>query len=372
MIRITTFLLAAALAACIGAAHGAEPAPAAPDPGAGTARNAGQDAEFARARAELARAAARMAELARERAGADGLAARYQADAATRPVLGVLLAPDDGPGAYVSGVTPAGAAAQAGLRSGDHLLSINGTPIMGSSGGLRVDNARKLVGALEAGTPATIGYQRDGREHSVEVTPVARSRVMVLDGRTLAELAGDISVETLADGSLRMTADSINIDDGEITREITRTLETAGFDNCPGEGCRAPLLMSALRWSGLNLASVDPRLGRYFGTDRGVLVLSSGGLDGLEPGDVILEVDGATVADPRDVMSALRDRPEDARVAIAYLRDRSRATAEVAVPKMRSLRIPAPPAPPTPPEPPAKPANAAPQPPKPPRPPVPA
>ena len=64
--------------------------------------------------------------------------------------------------------------------------------------------------------------------------------------------------------------------------------------------------------------------------------------------------------------------PQDARVAIAYLRDRSRTTTEVAVPKMRSLRIPAPPAPPTPPEPPAKPANAAPQPPRPPRPPVPA
>lgn len=365
MIRIPTLLLAAALAAGIGTAHAADAVPAPPQAGA----DAERDAEFARARADLARAAARMAEVAREHAGSGALAARYAAEAAmARPVLGVVLAPDDGPGAYVTGITPGGAAARAGLRSGDRLLSINGTPIMGSNGELRVDNARKLVGALEAGVPATIGYQRAGREHTVEATPVARSRVMVLDGGTLAELFGDIDIETLDDGSLRMTADSINLDEGGIAREITRTLDAAGLGNCPGEGCRAPMLMSALRWSGLNLASVDPRLGRYFGTDRGVLVLSSGGLEGLEPGDVILEVDGTAVADPRDVMSALRDRPEGARVGITFLRDRSRATAEVAVPKMRSLRIPAPPAPPAAP---AKP-GAAPQPPKPPRPPVPA
>src|SRR5690606_2177252 len=213
-------------------------------------------------------------------------------------------------------------------------------------------------------------YQRDGREHSVEVTPGKRTAMMAFDRGQLAGMIGDFQ-GVMPDGeSLRAITESISIDDGRITREITRALDAAGFDNCPGEGCRAPLLMSALRWSGLNLASVDTRLGRYFGTDRGVLVLSSGGLEGLEPGDVILEVDGAAVADPRDVMSALRDRPEGAPVAIAYLRDRSRATTEVAVPKGRSLRIPAPPPPPARPGAPAKPAAAPP--PEPPRPPVPA
>lgn len=371
MIRIPTLLLTAALVAATGAAHAADTTPAPPRSGAAAERDAGSDAEFARARADLARAAARMAEVAREHAGAGALAARQAAEAMARPVLGVLLAPDDGPGAYVSGVTPGGPAAEAGLRSGDRLLSINGTPIMGSSGELRVENTRKLVGALDAGTAATIGYQRDGREHSVEVAPRARTAMMVFDRDDLAGMIGDFDLAPLDAESLRTITESVRIDDGRITREITRALDAAGFENCPGEGCRAPMLMSALRWSGLNLASVDARLGRYFGTDRGVLVLSSGGLEGLEPGDVILEVDGTAVADPRDVMSALRDRPEGAPVAIAYLRDRSRATTEVAVPKVRSLRIPAPPPPPARPGAPAKPA-AAPPPPEPPRPPVPA
>ncbi len=79
---------------------------------------------------------------------------------------------------------------------------------------------------------------------------------------------------------------------------------------------------------------------------------------------MILEVDGTAVADPRDVMAALRDQPADARVTVAYLRDRSRTTGEVTVPEQRRLRLPAPPAPPAVPEPP-------PHAPKPPRPPLP-
>src|SRR3546814_7211570 len=56
---------------------------------------------------------------------------------------------------------------------------------------------------------------------------------------------------------------------------------------CKGKDCGTPALMSAFRWNGLNLATVDKQLGRYFGTDHGVLVLSNGELAGLHAGDVI-------------------------------------------------------------------------------------
>lgn len=354
MIRTPTLALSLALAACIGAAH------ATPAPQANPAPRAQEDADFARARADLARAAARMAELARERAGSRALNSAYAA-AAARPVLGVVLTADGGPGAHVTGVTPGSAAAEAGLRSGDRLLSINDSPIPGSTGELRVRNARTLVRALEAGKPATISYRRGDSEHVAEVTPTMRSRLMAFDRAELAELLDDTRLAALRDGSLQAITDSVRVDGDEIKREITRALDAAGLRNCPGEGCRAPVLMSALRWSGLNLASVDEKLGRYFGTDRGVLVLSSGGLEGLEPGDVILEIDGTSVADPRDVMSALRDQPASARVTVAYLRDRNPASVQVAVPKLRTLDLPAPPAPPAAPAPPESPAPAPPR-----------
>jgi hypothetical protein len=135
----------------------------------------------------------------------------------------------------------------------------------------------------------------------------------------------------------------------DIRREIIR-LGPGG--DCKGEHCKIPVLAEALRWNGLNLASVDPALGRYFGTDRGVLVLSTGPeLASLQPGDVVRSVAGKPVASPREVMDALRGRETGSKVAVEYLRDRKPATAQLTVPEPMRFRIPAPPAPPAPPVP---------------------
>src|SRR3546814_16524037 len=80
--------------------------------------------------------------------------------------------------------------------------------------------------------------------------------------------------------------------------------------------------MSAFRWNGLNLATVDKQLGRYFGTDHGVLVLSSGDLAGLQAGDVIQRIDGKAVASPREAMAAMGDKPGGTTGSIGYLRER--------------------------------------------------
>jgi membrane-associated protease RseP (regulator of RpoE activity) len=119
------------------------------------------------------------------------------------------------------------------------------------------------------------------------------------------------------------------------------------------------MLTEAFRWSGLNLATVDKDLGRYFGTDRGVLVLStSTELAGLKAGDVIQSIDGKAVNSPREAMAALRNKPVDSQASVTYLRDRKTGTAQVKVPKLAQLQFP--PAPPTPPAPPAPPASPAP------------
>ncbi len=108
-------------------------------------------------------------------------------------------------------------------------------------------------------------------------------------------------------------------------------------------------MLSAFRWNGLNLASVDPQLGRYFGTDHGVLVLSNGVLAGLQTGDVIQAIHGKPVASPRDAMTILGNQPDGAKVAVAYLRDRKTGNVQVPVPTMGSIPPPPPPAPPKPP-----------------------
>lgn len=312
---------------------------------------AATEREIAAARAELERAARRYAELARGQARdagrlaeearklAEATAAEFAA-ARGRPVLGVLLEGDDQPGVRIAGVTPGSGAAEAGLRTGDRLVSVDGIEILGNSGQLRVGNARKLLGGLEADKPVRIGYLRDGRRATVDVTPGRDRRVAVIR-------APDGGFGIVGDDVFEFELPGIS---PEVQAEVRRAID--GGKTRPA---------SALRWRGLHLATVDPQLGRYFGADRGVLVLSPGGMDGLQAGDVIQQVDGKAVATPREVMDVLRGKREGERVSVDYLRDRKRAQARVAIPGPMAW----PPAPPAPPAPPPRPAG-------PPKPPVPA
>ncbi|MEZ0472750.1 PDZ domain-containing protein [Luteimonas salinilitoris] len=366
--------------------------------GAAHAQQAEDDKALAEARAELARAAALVAELSEERIAGDARIGELRQRLAGRPVLGVLLAPDPQAGVRIAGVTPDGAAAEAGLRSGDRLASIDGSRILGSSGELRAANARKLLAGLSADTPVRLGYERDDRSAMVTVTPrIGRGAVLLrdtdlsealLEARTQAseglrqatDAMRDVQMPDIAaevQAALAATDISAEVQaalaESNIAAEVRRALSGSGLStDCDGDDCAPPMLLSAFRWSGLNLATIDPQLGRYFGTSRGVLVLSSGELDGLQAGDVIQRIDGRDVGTPREVMAALRDKPADAKVPVTYLRDRKSATTPITVPKLRPLRIPAPPAPPRPPKPPAPPDARAPEaPPAPPKPPAP-
>lgn len=307
------------------------------------------DKALRQAREELAQAAKRVAELSRQQADH----VRVERKVVRKPVLGVLLAPDEQAGVRIAGVTPDSGAAKAGLKPGDRITSVDDRQVLGSSGALRADNLRVLLGKLDAKTPVKLGYVRDGRAASVSVTPQINRNVMVWqdDGDApegdFAFFSGDFP-----------DADAMAGIAPDIRREVIRIAPGVA---CKGKGCRTPMLMSAFRWNGLNLASVDAQLGRYFGTDHGVLVLSSGELAGLQTGDVIQRVDGKPVTSPREAMAALRGKPDGAKVAVDYLRDRKAGKTQITVPKLMPLPFaPPPPAPPAvpnaPPPPPAPPA----------------
>ena len=318
-----------------------------PTPKASTAT----EAELATAHKELERAAKRVAELSRELGHDDQR--RVERRVVRKPVLGVLLAPDPQAGVRIAGVTPDSAAAKGGLRSGDRVISIDGNQVLGSSGELRVENTRKLLGNLDTKTPVRVGYVRDGRNGVATVTPKLDQQVFLWHGDAPMAMEHRTPMPPGVAPTIR--------------RELIRI--GPGGD-CKGEDCKLPMLADAFRWHGLNLASVDPQLGRYFGTDRGVLVLSTGPeLAGLQAGDVIRKVDGKAVETPREAMEALRAKPADSVVAVDYLRDRKPASAKVKVPEAMPLRVPMPPAPPRAPKAPAVPrapnAPAAPPPPPP-------
>ena len=272
---------------------------------------------------------------------------------------GVVLDGDDQPGVRITGVTPGWPADRGGLRAGDRLVSIDGVAVLGNTGELRLRNARELLRRLQPGTTVEIGYRRGSRDSVVALQPDGRRRALAFstaDGRVewLDRDAIAQGLDAARDGlqTASVALDSVPGIASDVRREIQRISREGA---CRGGDCTPGTLLSALRWHGLNLASVDAKLGRYFGTDHGVLVLSSGELEGLEPGDVIQRVDGRPVRSPREVMVLLRDRDAGSKVRIDYLRDRRQAQAQVAVPRIPALPAP-PPAPPAPPKPPTAPS----------------
>ena len=352
------FLKSTALALALGlAVAGAAIAQTAPTPA--------QQKELDAARADLEKAAQRVAELHRKYGGADA-PIRIEKRVLRKPVIGVVLAPDDAAGVRIAGVTPDSAAAAGGLKSGDRIVSIGGVTLKAVNGESRVDEARERLAALDAKTEVKLGYERDGKTHSVALTPKMGDQLLLFPEGGMAD--GDIRVFTGEGGDVRVITEHARAKAGDaaghariaevrahaaagdakrhaewasaIAPDVRTEIIRLGSD-CKGDDCKLPVLAEAFRWNGLNLATVDAQLGRYFGTSDGVLVLSTGkDLEGLQAGDVIRMIGGKQVANPRDAMDALRAQPADGKVAVDYLRDRKVATAQVSVPKAMTFALP--------------------------------
>ncbi len=319
------------LGACIALALAASAAAQTPKPK--RAADAPTQAQLDAAQADLERAARRVAEL-QGRLGVEVIAPDvhiFERQMMKKPVIGVVLAPDPRAGVRVAGVTPDSGAAKAGLKAGDRITAVGGTQVLGNNGEMRLDNARKLFVGMDEGKPIRIDYVRAGKAASANVTASMDQDVFWVGGPDVGPQLRRIEVPGVGDN---------------VRQEIIRI---GPRGDCKGKNCKVPMLAEAFRWNGLNLASVDAKLGRYFGTDKGVLVLSAGpDLEGLQPGDVIQKIDGRSVNSPREAMEALRAKDDNATALVEYMRDRRVASTRIKLPEI-NLRFMTPPPPPPPP-----------------------
>ena len=163
-------------------------------------------------------------------------------------IIGVQLEPAAGAaGARVREVSPGGPAADAGIHVGDLIVAVNGTELKDN------EPARQVVRIMRDVKPdakVSVRVSRDGKTRDFTVT--ARPGPTVL-----------ATVQGLPD------------------------LAFGPFPELQGFMFHGPLM-------DMELATLTPHLGSYFGTKKGVLVVrapADGALK-LEDGDVILAIDG--------------------------------------------------------------------------------
>ncbi len=241
-----------------------------------------------------------------------------------RAMLGVNLggAAPGAAGVRVNGVSPGGPAEEAGVRTGDVIVAIQAKPV--TTGRELV----KFMEAVEPGDKVALELQRDGKP--VKVAVEARPLDQVFFIRNHEALPPMPMIEGLP------------------PMPSVAGIAMAGNPHW--------LLDD---WGDAEFTSLTPGLGRYFGADKGVLVVRApeDSSLGLQDGDVIVTIGGREPENGRHAMRILRSYEPGETVELKILRDRRAQTLSGRVPARAEAdvlrRRPPPPAPPTPPAPPA-------------------
>ncbi|HEY8052685.1 MAG TPA: PDZ domain-containing protein [Steroidobacteraceae bacterium] len=209
------------------------------------------DAQLEAARRKLEEAAHQVAELSAQMSGP--LIEKFTAAMAGEPgraILGVQLEKTTGAaGARVREVSPGGPAAEAGIRAGDVIVALNGSVLSGA------EPARQVVSLMR------------------EVKPDSKVNVRVLREGKPREL-------------------TVMVRGGPGFFALAHGMPELDFG--PSGPMPPPGLMMRGPFMDMELVTLTPQLGHYFGADKGVLVVRSppsGGMQ-LEDGDVILAIDG--------------------------------------------------------------------------------
>lgn len=288
------------------------------------------DERLADAQRRLEDAAREVAELSGEKAGpAMQRAFEGMRHGGNRAMLGVNLdsGEPEGGGIRVAGVSPGGPAEEAGVKQGDVIVAIRSKP---------VTTSREVVQAMAAVKPGdvvTLGVRRDGKTLNFDV------KARPLDRIFFAGTSGN-----------------------GLTMPMPALAALAPYAALPVNGDAHWLLDD---WGDAELVTLSPGLGRYFGTDKGVLVARApeDAALGLKDGDVIVAIGGREPQNGRHAMRILRSYQPGESVELRILRDRKPQTLTAAIPE-RELRgvprpPPAPPAPPAPRVPPPPPGSTA-------------
>ncbi len=283
------------------------PAVAAADAASVGAQSADPEAQLARAREQLEQAARQVAELSAQIYVQRGNRVRLRQQ---RSVIGLQLDPSSGhDGARVLEVSPGGPADEGGVRASDLIVAVDGTTIAGD------DTAAQVVERLR------------------DVAPNTRVRLRLR--------RGDMTL------SVELTTQRASVFAFVPPAAPIPPLPPAGLSRAP----RAPRLPSPViaipplpnlpylqaltaETAGMELATLTPTLGKYFGTDDGVLVIRAPRDDAfqLQDGDVIVAIDGRKPMNGAHATRILASYQPGERITLKILREKRPVSLTITLP----------------------------------------
>ena len=215
-----------------------------------------------------------------------------------RSFLGVVIE-DTELGARVTAVTPNGPAASAGVLVGDTIVAIDGVSLVPQPGqpSTATETLMSQMGDVEAGETVDLRVLRDGDYRDVDVT-----------------IRGDgqwFSFEALPK-----------------LQQLPQLRLNGKWAPWPG------VLVQSQLWSDFEFVTMTSELGEYFGTTKGLLVVSAPDDNdmGFRDGDVILDIGGREPQSPEHAFRILGSFAPGESLRVSIMRKQARQTLEIKIP----------------------------------------
>ena len=213
-----------------------------------------------------------------------------------RAMLGINIGDrqDRDEGVEVLSVSPGGAAEAAGIKAGDVLLQAGGKQLKSEGG---TSPREKLLGVLREAKPGdkvAVSYRRDGK----------------------------VATAT-------------------ITTEAVKDRFFAMQPFAPGQMAKLEKLSNLAYWrsdgvfGSAELVSLTPKLGEYFGSEKGLLVVRAPADSRLQlqEGDVILDIDGRMPLSPSHALRILGSYQSGEKLKLNVLRMKKRMSVDITIPE---------------------------------------
>lgn len=217
-----------------------------------------------------------------------------------RAMLGINLGArgeEQAEGVAIVSVSPGGAAERAGLKAGDVLLSVGDKQLKRTDDLSAREVLLKELGEVKPGEKVELRYRRDKKVATASVTPQAADRLFAMPPMAVRGKFATAAVPAFPMGPLG-------------------ALRAAGV------------------FGSTELVPLTPKLGQYFGTDKGLLVVRapSDGRLKLEDGDVIVDIDGRTPANPAHAFRILGSYQAGEKLTLNVLRQKKKVSFDITIP----------------------------------------